>query len=166
MTEEDATTTTSPTAEAAAAPTVVAESEPKPAPNIPTPDKHWFWGLGRRKRSVARVRLKPGDGKFIINKREINDYFSALIDRQLIVGPLKLTDTAKVVDVFVNVKGGGTTGQAGAIAHGLGRALVAANPDYMVMLRDNGFLTRDSRMVERKKPGMPGARKRFQFSKR
>ena len=166
MTEEEATTTTAPAAEAATAPAAESESESKPAPNIPQPDKHWFWGLGRRKRSVARVRLKPGKGKFIINKREINDYFSALCDRQLIVGPLKLTDTAKVVDVYVNVKGGGTTGQAGAIAHGLGRALVAANPDYMVMLRDNGFLTRDSRRVERKKPGMPGARKRFQFSKR
>lgn len=166
MTEEESTTTTPPAAEATTASAVVGESEPKPAPNIPTPDKHWFWGLGRRKRSVARVRLKPGDGKFIINKREINDYFSSLYNRQLIVGPLKLTETAKVVDVYVNVKGGGTTGQAGAIAHGLGRALVAANPDYMVMLRDNGFLTRDSRRVERKKPGMAGARKRFQFSKR
>ena len=166
MTEEEATTTTAPAAKATTASAVVGESEPKPAPNIPTPDKHWFWGLGRRKRSVARVRLKPGDGKFIINKREINDYFSSLYNRQLIVGPIKLTETAKVVDVYVNVKGGGTTGQAGAIAHGLGRALVAANPDYMVMLRDNGFLTRDSRRVERKKPGMAGARKRFQFSKR
>ncbi len=170
MTEEETTTTTPPAAEAeseaASAPTVVAESESKPAPNIPKPEKHWFWGLGRRKRSVARVRLKPGDGKFIINKREINDYFSSLYNRQLIVGPLKLTETAKVVDVYVNVRGGGTTGQAGAIAHGLGRALVAANPDYMVMLRDSGFLTRDSRRVERKKPGQPGARKRFQFSKR
>lgn len=133
---------------------------------IPQPEKHWFWGLGRRKSAVARVRVKPGDGKFIVNKRESDAYFVRECDRQTIVSPLKATDTLGRVDVYVNVKGGGNTGQAGAIMHGLGRALFAANADYMQLLRDGGYLTRDPRMVERKKYGQPGARKRFQFSKR
>ena len=115
---------------------------------------------------MARVRLKPGDGKFMINKREIKDYFPSERDRQLVVSALEATETTKRVDVHVNVYGGGTTGQAGAILLGVGRALGAANPDYMQLLRDGGYLTRDSRKVERKKPGQPGARKRFQFSKR
>ncbi len=159
MTEEETITTPESEAES------TSESEPK-VPTIPEPQKHWFWGLGRRKRAVARVRIKPGEGKFLINEREVNDYFASERDRQLIVAPLKATDTTKRIDVHVNVEGGGSTGQAGAIAHGLGRALVAANPDYMPLLRYGGFLTRDSRMVERKKYGQPGARKRFQFSKR
>ena len=169
MAEEDTPNTEETTAPPEAVPEVAAEAAPAPAvATIPQPDpkKHWFWGLGRRKRSVARVRLKPGDGKFIINKREIKDYFPSERDRQLVVSALEATETTKRVDVYVNVCGGGTTGQAGAIVLGVGRALMAANPDYMQLLRDGGYLTRDSRKVERKKPGQPGARKRFQFSKR
>ena len=169
MAEEDTTNTEETTAPPEAVPEAAAEAAPAPAvPTIPQPepDKHWFWGLGRRKRSVARVRLKPGDGKFMINKREIKDYFPSERDRQLVVSVLEATETTKRVDVHVNVCGGGTTGQAGAILLGVGRALMAANPDYMQLLRDGGYLTRDSRKVERKKPGQPGARKRFQFSKR
>jgi small subunit ribosomal protein S9 len=171
--EEDTTnteTTAAPSAAPSAAPPET-EAEAAPAPalaTIPQPDpkKHWFWGLGRRKRSVARVRIKPGDGKFIINKREIKDYFPSERDRQLVVSALEATETTKRVDVYVNVNGGGTTGQAGAILLGVGRALMTANPDYMQLLRDGGYMTRDSRKVERKKPGQPKARKRFQFSKR
>ena len=173
MAEEDTTnteeTTAAPEAAPEATPAAAAEDVPAVAvATIPQPDpkKHWFWGLGRRKRSVARVRLKPGDGKFIINKREIKDYFPSERDRQLVVSALEATETTKRVDVYVNVNGGGTTGQAGAILLGVGRALMVANPDYMQLLRDGGYLTRDSRKVERKKPGQPGARKRFQFSKR
>lgn len=168
MAEEETTSTAKPEATESEA---KAESEPeaesKPAvPNFPEPEKHWFWGLGRRKRAVARVRIRPGEGKFLINKREVDNYFPNERDRQLVVAPLSATDTTKNVDVFVNVKGGGTTGQAGAVAHGLGRALLLANPDYLPLLKEGGYLTRDSRKVERKKPGQPGARKRFQFSKR
>ncbi len=169
MAEEDTTSTEATTAPTETVPEAAAEAVPAPAvATIPQPDpkKHWFWGLGRRKRSVARVRLKPGDGKFMINKREIKDYFPSERDRQLVVSALEATETTKRVDVHVNVCGGGTTGQAGAIVLGVGRALMAANPDYMQLLRDGGYLTRDSRKVERKKPGQPGARKRFQFSKR
>lgn len=170
MAEEETTTTAKPEAtesESESKAEAEAEAESKPAvPNFPEPEKHWFWGLGRRKRAVARVRIRPGEGKFLINKREVNNYFPSERDRQLVVAPLSATDTTKNVDVFVNVKGGGTTGQAGAVAHGLGRALLVANPDYMSLLKEGGFLTRDSRKVERKKPGQPGARKRFQFSKR
>ncbi len=169
MAEEDTTNTEETTAPPETAPEAAAEAAPAAAVATitqPDPKKHWFWGLGRRKRSVARVRLKPCDGKFMINKREIKDYFPSERDRQLIVSALEATETTKRVDVHVNVCGGGTTGQAGAILLGVGRALGAANPDYMQLLRDGGYLTRDSRKVERKKPGQPGARKRFQFSKR
>ena len=169
MAEEETTNTEETTAPPEAVPEAAVEAAPVAAiATIPQPDpkKYWFWGLGRRKRSVARVRLKPGDGKFIINKREIKDYFPSERDRQLVVSALEATETTKRVDVHVNVCGGGTTGQAGAILLGVSRALMAANPDYMQLLRDGGYLTRDSRKVERKKPGQPGARKRFQFSKR
>ncbi len=169
MAEEETTNTDETTAQPETVPEAAAEAAPVVAvATIPQPDpkKHWFWGLGRRKRSVARVRLKPGDGKFIINKREINDYFPSERDRQLVVSALEATETTKRVDVYVNVCGGGTTGQAGAILLGVGRALMTANPDYMQLLRDGGYMTRDSRKVERKKPGQPKARKRFQFSKR
>ena len=131
------------------------------------PDMGGFiWGTGRRKSSVARVRVKPGKGELKINKREIHEYFSQEQDRNSIVAPLKATDTLGNLDVFVNVKGGGTTGQAGATMLGIARALKNYDPTLMKQLRDGGYLTRDSRMVERKKPGKPGARKSFQFSKR
>jgi small subunit ribosomal protein S9 len=132
----------------------------------PDSKKRFFWGVGRRKSSVARVRLRPGKGDFKVNDREIDVYFTELRDRQLVVGPLKATETLGKVDVYVNVQGGGFAGQAGAIVLGVARALKVTNPDYEAALRDNGYLTRDSRMVERKKYGQRGARRRFQFSKR
>ena len=126
----------------------------------------FYWGTGRRKRSIARVRIKPGDGKFLINKREIDAYFSNRRDRRQVIAPLEATKSGKHVDVFVNVGGGGTTGQSGAILLGLARALCKLSPDYESPLREGNFLTRDSRKVERKKYGQRGARRRFQFSKR
>ncbi len=135
---------------------------------IPAPDpkKHYFWGTGRRKTAVARVRLRAGTGKFEINRRPLEKYFSEDKDRQDVVAPLKATETLGKVDVFVNVAGGGYTGQAGAIMLGVARALKIANAEYEDALRNGGYLTRDSRMVERKKPGRSGARRSFQFSKR
>jgi len=131
------------------------------------PDKGGFyWGLGRRKSSVARVRIKPGKGKLLINKKEVDKYFVRQQDRNSVVAPLKAVDAEKSFDVFVNVRGGGTTGQAGATLLGVARALKNFNEDYAQALRDGGHLTRDSRMVERKKPGQRGARRAFQFSKR
>jgi len=126
----------------------------------------YFWGTGRRKTSVARVRLRPGDGKFIINKKEIPNYFFSMRDRADVVAPMKATKTFGKYDVFANVHGGGATGQAGAVMLGVARALLQINPEFNPTLREGRFLTRDPREVERKKPGQPGARKRFQFSKR
>lgn len=140
----------------------------KPGPAPPRDARHgdYLWGTGRRKSSVARVRIKPGEGKYVINKREPDNYFTQEKDRNLIVAPLKSTGALGKVDVIVTVHGGGCTGQAGAIALGLGRALKAMDPTYESALRANGFLTRDPRMKERKKPGQRGARRKFQFSKR
>jgi small subunit ribosomal protein S9 len=126
----------------------------------------YIWGTGRRKTSVARVRIRPGSGKFLIDKREIDKYFFDHRGRMDVVSPLKATNTMGKYDVFVSVHGGGQTGQAGAIVMGVARALLKADPALEQVLRDGRFLTRDSRKVERKKPGRPGARKRFQFSKR
>lgn len=123
-------------------------------------------GTGRRKSAVARVRICPGDGKFIINKREVDQFFCIDKDRQAVRTPLNVTETTKLMDVFVNVGGGGITGQAGAVVLGLARALSKANADYEPKLREHNLLRRDPRKVERKKYGQPGARKRFQFSKR
>ena len=131
------------------------------------PDKGgFFWGTGRRKSSVARVRMKPGDGKLLINKKELNDYFARQQDREAVVSPLKAVNGENMFDVYINVKGGGTTGQSGASLLGIARALRNYNENYIHELREGGFLTRDSRMVERKKYGQSGARKRYQFSKR
>ncbi|MCI0498586.1 MAG: 30S ribosomal protein S9 [Planctomycetales bacterium] len=131
------------------------------------PDKGGFiWGTGRRKSSVARVRVKPGKGAIKINDREVHDYFRQVKDCDAVWAPLKATGTLGGLDVFVNVKGGGTTGQAGAVMQGIARALKNYDPNLLKALRDGGYLTRDSRMVERKKPGKPGARRSFQFSKR
>ena len=132
----------------------------------PDPKKHYFWGTGRRKTAVARVRIRAGTGKFEVNERPMEKYFTEDRDRQDVVGPLKATETIGKVDVFVNVKGGGPSGQAGAILLGVARALKTANSEYDDALRAGGFLTRDSRMVERKKYGRAGARRSFQFSKR
>ena len=131
------------------------------------PDKGgYWWGTGRRKCSVARVRIRPGDGKFMINEKDLTDYFRRDQDRLSVVAPLKAVQAEKQFDVFVNVNGGGTTGQAGASVLGIARALRNYDENYLPSLRDGGFLTRDPRMVERKKPGQKKARRRFQFSKR
>ena len=122
--------------------------------------------VGRRKESVARVRLSPGTGNITINGRSMDEYFGRETSKMILVEPLKLVDQMGKVDVFVNAKGGGLSGQAGAIRHGISRALCEMNPDYRAVLKKAGFMTRDARAVERKKYGQPGARKRFQFSKR
>jgi small subunit ribosomal protein S9 len=148
----------------AAASAAAPKPQPKPAKK---PDKGSFcWGLGRRKTSVARVRIKPGDGKLLINKRELGDYFARTQDKETVLAPLKAVECEKAFDIFVNVNGGGTTGQSGATRLGIARALKNYDENYLQALRDGGYLTRDSRMVERKKPGQSGARKRYQFSKR
>jgi small subunit ribosomal protein S9 len=137
------------------------------APATKGPDKSgYYWGTGRRKTSVARVRIKPGDGKVVINKKQLVEYFKTEQDRSVVLSPLQMAKVEKSLDVFVNVNGGGTTGQAGATVLGIARALKIYDPGLAQALRDGGFLTRDPRMVERKKPGQSGARKRFQFSKR
>jgi small subunit ribosomal protein S9 len=125
-----------------------------------------FLGTGRRKTSVARVRLVPGSGKVTINDRTIDEYLTVPNQRTVALLPLAETQNTGKYDLFVSVLGGGVSGQAGAISHGIARALLKASPDLKGILRKKGFLTRDSRMKERKKYGQPGARKRFQFSKR
>ena len=122
--------------------------------------------LGRRKTSVARVILRNGSGTITINKNEFEKAFPQLLSREDILAPFRITDTMGKYDVKVNVRGGGTTGQAEAIRLGIARALLRINPDFRPALKAEGFLTRDPRMVERKKYGQPKARKRFQFSKR
>ena len=125
-----------------------------------------FLGTGRRKTAVARVRLAPGTGKILINGRTLEGYFLVESQRGLVTQPLSVTDTAAKFDVRVNVAGGGPNGQAGALRHGIARALLKADVAFRPLLKSNGLLTRDPRMRERKKYGQPGARKRFQFSKR
>lgn len=127
---------------------------------------NFYWGTGRRKTSIARVRIKPGKGELKINNKKLDEYFTRPQDINIVVAPLKTTKTEKSVDVMVNVKGGGITGQSGAVMLGIARALKNYDPGLTQSLRDAGLLTRDGRMVERKKPGRPGARRRFQFSKR
>ena len=122
--------------------------------------------VGRRKESVARVRLAPGTGNITINGRSIDEYFGRETSKMILVEPLKLVDQVGKLDIFVNAKGGGLSGQAGAIRHGISRALCDYNPEFRPVLKKAGFMTRDARAVERKKYGRPGARKRFQFSKR
>ncbi|WP_055071654.1 30S ribosomal protein S9 [Clostridium massiliamazoniense] len=125
-----------------------------------------YMGTGRRKKSVARVRLVPGEGKVLINKREIENYFGLETLRVIVNQPLVLTETKDKYDVLVNVHGGGFTGQAGAIRHGISRALLKADESLKPELKRAGFLTRDPRMVERKKYGLKKARRSPQFSKR
>lgn len=125
-----------------------------------------YYGTGRRKSSVARVFMKPGKGKITVNKKPIDTYFCSDLLKMIIRQPLTLTETQEKFDIYVTVKGGGTSGQAGAIRHGISRALVGFNQELNKKLREAGFITRDARIKERKKPGQPGARKRFQFSKR
>ncbi|MBD3108600.1 30S ribosomal protein S9 [Bacillus sp. AGMB 02131] len=125
-----------------------------------------YYGTGRRKSSVARVRLVPGEGRIIINDRDINEYFPFDTLILVVKQPLVATETTGNYDVLVNVSGGGFTGQAGAIRHGIARALLQADPAYRPALKSAGFLTRDARMKERKKYGLKGARRAPQFSKR
>lgn len=139
--------------------TTAAPVEKKPKPT-------YTWGIGRRKTAVARVRIAPGNGKVEVNGRTLNEYFTTERDRKAIFGPLEVTNTGGKMDVLVSADGGGPAGQAGAIVMGLGRALARYDSGLEGALRNGGFLTRDSRMKERKKYGQRGARRRFQFSKR
>ena len=164
MTEEKQTTETTESTESTES--VVTDTKPTPSPKSTPKDGHWWWGTGRRKAAVARVRIRPGNGTFNVNKKDLTDYFTELRDHQNIIKVLEKTNTKGSLDVFVKTNGGGYTGQAGAIILGLGRALAKFDPSLDGVLRDNGYLSRDPRRVERKKPGQPGARKRFQFSKR
>ncbi len=125
-----------------------------------------YTATGRRKTSVARVRLALGVGKMMVNGKDVKEYFPTDSVQGFVQQPFEITDTIKRYDVLVNVRGGGPMGQAGAIRHGISRALIQADPELKASLKDAGCLTRDSREKERKKPGQPGARKRFQFSKR
>jgi small subunit ribosomal protein S9 len=124
------------------------------------------YGTGRRKSAVARVFIKPGSGEIVVNKRKFEDYFQNEVHRMVIRQPLHLTDSIGKFDILVNVDGGGPAGQAGAVRHGITRALIELNPDFRPRLKKAGFVTRDPRVKERKKYGQKGARKRFQFSKR
>jgi small subunit ribosomal protein S9 len=125
-----------------------------------------YYGTGRRKKSIARVRLVPGNGKILINGRDLEEYFNYETLRMEVRRPLLLTETEGKFDVLAKVNGGGTTGQAGALRHGVSRALLKADGELRGVLKKEGFLTRDSRMVERKKYGLKKARKASQFSKR
>ncbi len=126
----------------------------------------YFYGTGRRKTSISRVFLKPGNGNIMVNGKKIDDYFDRAVLRQIVMQPLEKINGTGKFDLYITVKGGGKSGQAGAIRHGLARALVAYNADFRKDIKAAGFLTRDSRMVERKKAGKPKARKSPQFSKR
>ncbi len=128
-------------------------------------DLHYY-GTGRRKSSVARVFLRPGSGKIVINKRPVDDYFPSDLLKMIIRQPLTLTETQDKFDIYVTVEGGGTSGQAGAIRHGISRALTEFNSELRPKLKSAGFMTRDPREKERQKPGLSGARRRYQFSKR
>lgn len=125
-----------------------------------------FYATGKRKDSVAKVWLAPGTGKIVINDRQMDEYFDVSLNRKSLVSPLVLTQNADAFDIKVTVMGGGQTGQAGAIRHGVSKALVLSDPDLRGILKSAGFLTRDSRTKERKKYGKKGARASFQFSKR
>ncbi len=167
--------TMTPAAEA----TITPAEAPAPKPKFEfTADNPWCWGTGRRKTAVARVRIRPGTGKFMVQVKRINKkdpdaafkpvdvYFTEDRDRNDVVAPLKETATLGKVDVYARVRGGGYMGQAGAIVLGIARALKDFDPGLEHTLREHGFLTRDPREVERKKYGQAGARRRFQFSKR
>jgi small subunit ribosomal protein S9 len=126
----------------------------------------YVWGTGRRKTSVARVRIKSGAGSFLVNGKPVDEFFTTLDTRRAATSPLVATESAKSYDVWVTVNGGGVTGQAGAVSLGLARALKLDHPDYEAVLREQGLLTRDPRMIERKKYGLRKARRATQFSKR
>jgi small subunit ribosomal protein S9 len=125
-----------------------------------------YLGTGKRKTSIARVILRPGDGKSWINGRTLEEYFPRLAHRKMVLAPLEVADAVQTYDLRVRVHGGGVSGQAGAVRHGIARALVEADPEVRIPLKRQGFLTRDARIVERKKAGLHKARKAPQFSKR
>jgi small subunit ribosomal protein S9 len=129
-------------------------------------EKAQFYGTGKRKTSTARVFVMPGSGQIVINHVDLQQYFPSKTQQKLVTQPLELTENLEKFDIYVNVKGGGSTGQAGAIRLGLSRALIDFDMELRQTLKRAGFLTRDPRIKERKKYGQPGARKRFQFSKR
>ncbi|HEX9793331.1 MAG TPA: 30S ribosomal protein S9 [Planctomycetota bacterium] len=133
---------------------------------VAPPTNLYHWGTGRRKTAVARVRVRPGSGQVVINGKPIEQFFPRVVDQGSVLGPLKSLDVLKKVDVVAKASGGGITGQAGAVRLGIGRALELMYPDAHDTLRDNGHLTRDPRMVERKKYGLAGARRSFQWVKR
>jgi small subunit ribosomal protein S9 len=139
---------------------------PAPAPRAEADRGGFWWGTGRRKTAVARVRVKSGSGKFVVNERPFDQYFTEVRDRMDVMAPVTATKMEGKVDIHVNATGGGFAGQAGATLLGVARALLKYDPALEPILRENGFLTRDPREVERKKYGQAGARKRFQFSKR
>lgn len=125
-----------------------------------------FYATGKRKSSVAKVWLAPGTGSFIVNNRNMDEYFDVSVNQELLAAPLVLTDKSDAFDIKITVMGGGQSGQAGAVRQGISKALVMADPDLRGVLKSAGYLTRDSRMKERKKYGKKGARASFQFSKR
>jgi small subunit ribosomal protein S9 len=129
-------------------------------------DKNAFYATGRRKQAVARVWMMPGSGKILINRRDIDDYFGRATSKMILRQPLELTETVNRYDIFVNVAGGGLSGQADAIQHGITRSLMKINASFRPALKKAGYVTRDPRIKERKKYGQRGARARFQFSKR
>ena len=166
-----------PAAPAAAQPAPAPAKPVQPAAETPAPPagptppaeaapKTYTWGTGRRKKAIARVRIRPGSGDFLINKREVADYFKSERDLQAARSPLEVARMTTTYDVFVNVQGGGMTGQADAVKLGLARALIRAVPEVAPALRDGGLLTRDSRIKERKKYGLRGARRGAQWAKR
>lgn len=126
----------------------------------------FFWGTGRRKSATARVRIRRGEGKIVVNKRAFEEYFPIPLTRKIIVQPLTSTETLGKFDVFANIAGGGGSGQAGALRHGIARALIKFNSELRPELKKSGYLTRDPRMKERKKYGLKKARRKPQFSKR
>lgn len=129
-------------------------------------DKKGFWGTGRRKSATARVKLTQGTGKVTVNGKKLEQYFPLASLQAYLNQPLQVAGLEGQFDIHVNVRGGGPVGQAGAVRHGVSRALVEYDGDLRTVLKQSGMLTRDARVKERKKPGQPGARKRFQFSKR
>ena len=129
-------------------------------------EKNAFYSTGRRKRAIARVWMMPGSGKIAINRREIDDYFGRATSKMILRQPLELTETLGRYDIYINVAGGGLSGQADAIRHGITRALMKINSSFRPALKKEGYVTRDPRIKERKKYGQRGARARFQFSKR
>ncbi|NNM86445.1 MAG: 30S ribosomal protein S9 [Phycisphaerales bacterium] len=142
------------------------EKAPAARGKVTVNGKTYYWGTGRRKSSVARVRITAGEGNFLVNKRTVDEFFTEPQSRTVVRAPLFTANAAAGLDVTVNVKGGGITGQAGAIVQGLGRALALYDASLRKDIQSAGFLTRDSRMKERKKYGLRGARRAFQFSKR